>query len=167
MVGTHVHRVRQSDVFETVLSVLTQYDARRVGVGVSEDETIGNRLSSAGIEVVDWHHSGGFDSQFDLDAGITGVHAAISETGTLVCHSGPDQGRGLSLVPPVHVAIVRSSDILPDMIDYWALFKDKSNLDLPSSISFITGPSKTADIEGVLIKGVHGPLEVHVVLVEE
>ena len=166
-VGMHVQRVQRPDVFDAVLLVLTRNDARRVVVGVSADEAIADRLSEAGIEVIDWHGPDGFNRQFDVDAGITDVHAALAETGTLICHSDPAHSRGLSLVPPIHVAIVRSSDILPDMIDYWALFKDKPNTDLPSSIAFITGPSKTADIEGVLIKGVHGPQDVHIVVVED
>ena len=105
-------------------------------------------------------------SQYEADVGITDVHAALAETGTLVCQAGPLHGRGHSLVPPVHVAIVRRSDILPDLLDLVARMPENSR-ELPSAIALITGPSKTADIEGILITGVHGPGRVFVLLVED
>src|SRR5690606_18699946 len=97
----------------------------------------------------------------------TDVHAAIAETGSLVCCSDGGHSRGLSLIPPVHIAIVRKSDILPDMFDFWPRYAQSQPDELPSSIAFITGPSKTADIEGVLITGVHGPGRVFVLVVED
>jgi L-lactate dehydrogenase complex protein LldG len=110
--------------------------------------------------------SGPLHEQFTLDAGITDVHAAVAETGTLICCSGPGHSRGLSLIPPIHIAIVRAADILPDMLDYFASRRGQKSPQLPSSQAFITGPSKTADIEGELIVGVHGPGRVYVVVVE-
>ena len=104
-----------------------------------------------------------FDELYDgVETGITDVAYALAETGTLILHSGPGASRGLSLVPPRHIAIVEERDILPDMVDYWSLIRGTPP---PSSRVFITGPSKTADIEGELVRGVHGPGEVHVVLV--
>ena len=99
--------------------------------------------------------------------GVTDVHAALAETGTLICSTDGSHSRGASLIPPVHIAIVRERDIVPDMLDYWARLGGVPGGELPSSQSFITGPSKTADIEGVLVTGVHGPGEVHIVLVSE
>ena len=75
--------------------------------------------------------------------------------------------RGLSLVPLRHVAVLRRSEILPDMIDYLESLEGSSITDLPSSQVFVTGPSKTADIEGKLFTGVHGPAEVHIFLVTD
>ena len=91
--------------------------------------------------------------------------AALAETGTLICCTDADHARGHSLAVPLHVAIVRQSDILPDMIDYMARIHGSSPADLPSAQTLITGPSKTADIEGVLITGVHGPGKVCVLIV--
>jgi L-lactate dehydrogenase complex protein LldG len=124
-------------------------------------------LRRKGVQVVEWADTPGLASQFDTDAGITDVHAALAETGTLVCSTDAGHSRGLSLVPPVHVAIVRRSDIVPDMLDLWARSRGIAAAELPSSIALITGPSKTADIEGELVVGVHGPGEVHVILVED
>ncbi|HEY3241849.1 MAG TPA: lactate utilization protein, partial [Phycisphaerae bacterium] len=122
------------------------------------------RLQRDGIDMIAWHSAPGFESYYRADAGLTRVDAALAESGTLVCSTGAGRGRGLSLVPPTHIAIVHCSDIVPDMLDYWPRIDPQA---LPSSIVFIAGPSKTADIEGILITGVHGPREVHVVLVAD
>jgi len=98
---------------------------------------------------------------FTVDAGITGVQRAIAETGTLVCVSGASSARGASLIPPVHIAVLEEGQILADLFDY---FEQLDPQDLPANVNMITGPSKTADIEGVLVTGMHGPGAVHVVL---
>jgi L-lactate dehydrogenase complex protein LldG len=102
----------------------------------------------------------GDEAVFTADVGITGVEAAVAETGSLVCTSGSQQWRGLSLIPPVHVAILRAEQIVPDLLDLLA----GPNPDLPAALTLVSGPSKTADIEGILITGVHGPGRVHVVV---
>jgi L-lactate dehydrogenase complex protein LldG len=95
--------------------------------------------------------------------GITGAEAALSDTGSLVLVSGPGRGRLASLLPPVHIAIIERAKIqrsLPDLLlDRPELATSGSNL------VCITGPSRTADIEHTLSRGVHGPKEVHVILV--
>lgn len=170
LVGMKVRRIKAADLTREVLAVIESVPAKRVVVGVgSLPQGLGLKESirKKGIEVVDWHASPGLDAQYDTDAGITDVHGALAETGTMICNSDAGHSRGLSLVPPVHIPIVRKSDILPDMLDYWAKIKGKPGHELPSSMVFITGPSKTADIEGVLVTGVHGPGAVHVMLVED
>ena len=72
--------------------------------------------------------------------------------------------RGTFIAPPVHVALVRVTDIVPDMIDYWSMHPRPG--ESGAATVFVTGPSKTADIEGILITGVHGPRAVHVIVVE-
>jgi L-lactate dehydrogenase complex protein LldG len=148
-VGMHVRRARDEKVAGVLREILDAAGA--LSVAVSE-----GCEGDAGREVV----RGGLDALFDVDAGVTEVHAALAETGTLVLHAAAGHGRGLSLVPPTHIALLRASDILPDMLDYWARPRPET-----SSRVFITGPSKTADIEGELIEGVHGPAAVHVILI--
>ncbi len=104
------------------------------------------------------------DTLFSADVGVTGVHAAIAETGSLVCRSGENLWRGLSLIPPAHIAIVKAAQIVPDLLDF---FVGLPGADLPANLTLISGPSKTADIEGILITGVHGPGQVHVVVIHE
>ena len=102
------------------------------------------------------------DAAYDLDCGVTDVYAAVAETGSLVIVPTPGHGRALSLVPPIHVAIVEPANIVPDLIDL--LEKISAGPRVPN-ITIITGPSKTADIEGALVTGVHGPGVVRVFLV--
>lgn len=169
-VGMFVHRTTRASAAEQVLRILSELNAKRIALAAGEaGESLSLRAAAenAGLTITDWQQSPGFEIQYDLDAGITDVHAALAETGTLICASDATHTRGLSLVPPAHLALVRRSDVLPDMIDYWARFKGVTNTDLPSSQAFITGPSKTADIEGVLITGVHGPAAVHIILIED
>lgn len=94
---------------------------------------------------------------------MSDVTACLAETGTLVVATDADHARSVSLIPPVHIAIVPASRILPDMLDYW----QKVGRDIPSNQVFITGPSKTADIEGVLVTGVHGPRVVEILIVKD
>ena len=111
-----------------------------------------------------------FTSETDLantDIGITGVDFAIAETGTLVLLSGPEQPRLTSLLPPVHISILERENIVVDIhVLFERLGKFYESYDkLCSCISFITGPSRTADIELNLTLGVHGPGRAIVIIV--
>jgi L-lactate dehydrogenase complex protein LldG len=119
------------------------------------------RLIERGIEVCEGTDD---DTLFRVDAALTGVTAAIAEFGSLVCASSASEARGFSLIPPTHIALVPASRILPDLCD---LFDDALAINLPAGMSLITGPSKTADIEGVLVNGVHGPKTVHTLCIRD
>ena len=162
--GMIVHRAASAGVVKAIGSLLIRLGIRRVAMaealaGLAQD------LGPLDVEVVAWQGAGGFEPLYAADAGIADVQSAVAETGTLVCSAGPGQGRGLSLVPPVHIAVVRASQIVPDLVDFWTSQARQSVQ--PSSLVLIAGPSKTADIEGILITGVHGPREVHILLVED
>jgi L-lactate dehydrogenase complex protein LldG len=100
------------------------------------------------------------------EVGLTEADYGIAESGTLALLHRPGQGRALSVLPPVHVAVVRVADLVPDLA---ALFQrlGSDSRHPASALTFITGPSRTGDIEFVLTKGVHGPGEVYIFLVEE
>jgi L-lactate dehydrogenase complex protein LldG len=95
------------------------------------------------------------DMQAAADVGITGCDAAIAETGSLAMLSAPGRSRAVSLLPPVHVAIVRPEDLCFDMAEFFESRRDE--IGLRASCTFITGPSRTADIELTLTLGIHGP----------
>lgn len=99
------------------------------------------------------------------DIGITSASYAIAETGSLAMLAGPGRDRMASLLPPIHIAIIERSQILPDLFDLFALLRETGYDHLPSNLAFITGPSKTGDIEMTLTTGVHGPGVWHVIVV--
>jgi L-lactate dehydrogenase complex protein LldG len=98
--------------------------------------------------------------------GLTGVDAALAATGSLVLMSGPGRFRASSLLPSVHIAVVTAGQIVPDLESWLAAQKTagRQSLSLPSNIAIITGPSRTADIAMQLVMGMHGPRELHVVV---
>lgn len=103
---------------------------------------------------------------FDCEMGITGAQWAIAETGTLVLESERERHRLASLVPPVHVAIIESNRIRRTMAEVLELIKN-DDAGLSRAVTFITGPSRTSDIELTLAIGVHGPGELHVIVIDD
>ncbi len=102
----------------------------------------------------------------DDPVGVTGCFCAIAETGTLMTCSSPGSPAATSLLPPTHVALVPRARIVPTMEDAWALARAELGV-LPRAVNFISGPSRTGDIELTIVLGVHGPQRVHIVLVEQ
>ncbi len=101
------------------------------------------------------------------DIGVTGVSHAVAETGSVSIAAGRGVSRLISLLPPVHIAVVRPDQIVPSLDELFSLrrseFLENGSLDYTNIIS---GPSRSADIEQTLIKGMHGPREVHMVILE-
>ncbi|WP_243383401.1 LutC/YkgG family protein [Geothrix alkalitolerans] len=100
-----------------------------------------------------------------VDAGFTGTVGGVAETGGLLLMPGPAEPRLMSLVPPIHIALLRASTIHDT---FWSAVKALSwGRSLPPNALMISGPSKTADIEQTLAYGVHGPKRLIVVLVDD
>lgn len=98
--------------------------------------------------------------------GITGCFCAIAETGTLMLCSSRDTPAALSLLPETHIALVPASRIVAAMEDAWQLARDELGR-LPRAVNFVSGPSRTGDIEQTIVLGAHGPYRVHVVVIRE
>jgi len=96
--------------------------------------------------------------------GVTGSFCAIAENGTLMLLSGEDTHATTSLLPETHIAVVPASRVVRSMEDGWDLLR-REREGLPRQVNFVSGPSRTADIEMTLVMGVHGPFRVHVVVV--
>jgi L-lactate dehydrogenase complex protein LldG len=96
--------------------------------------------------------------------GITGAFCAIAETGTLMTVGGPRTPATSSLLPETHIAIVSASRIVRGMEEAWQLMREELKQP-PRAVNFISGPSRTADIEQTVTLGAHGPYRVHIVLV--
>ena len=97
------------------------------------------------------------------DFGITSATYALADTGTLVMIASPEEARLVSLLPPAHIALLPRERILTGLDELFMLLPKPA--EQTSSMVLITGPSRTADIEQILVRGVHGPGQVHVVIV--
>jgi len=104
---------------------------------------------------------------FNFDAGITSAQAAIAETGTLVLEAETERHRLVSLLPPVHIAVVYARNIVLTIGNALRQLHSGDPKQMSRAITFITGPSRTADIELTLTVGVHGPKELHVIVIQE
>jgi L-lactate dehydrogenase complex protein LldG len=100
------------------------------------------------------------------DASITGCEYLVARTGSIVLSAAQQGGRTVSVYAPIHICIAYTSQLLYDVKDALQALKEKYNGNIPSFISFATGPSRTADIEKTLVTGVHGPKEVYCFLVD-
>jgi L-lactate utilization protein LutC len=138
---------------------LSNRSVRQVTLAITDDtlrQSVTRLLDSCGIKILigegPLHH-------FAAGAGITDVQAAIAETGSIVVASGTHAPRAAAMVPPIHIALLKWSQLVPDLLDLPPLST------AAASRTIISGPSKTADIEGILITGVHGPAELIVLFV--
>jgi L-lactate dehydrogenase complex protein LldG len=95
--------------------------------------------------------------------GITGCFCAIADTGTVMLCSAPDSPAAVSLLPETHIALVPVARIVPHMEDAWRLAREELG-ELPRAVVFVSGPSRTGDIEQTIVLGAHGPYRVHVIL---
>jgi L-lactate dehydrogenase complex protein LldG len=120
------------------------------------------------LESQPWQDAGiAFEGRGAMDpdlVGITGCFCAIAETGTLMLLSGPDTPASVSLLPETHIAIVAESRIVAGMEEAWNLARTECGT-LPRAVNFISGPSRTGDIEQTIVLGAHGPYRVHVIIV--
>jgi L-lactate dehydrogenase complex protein LldG len=91
------------------------------------------------------------------DAGLTECDALVAQTGSVLVTNRSAGGRALSVLPPHHVVVARREQLLRDLPEAFSLLKDRYAPNFPSFISFITGPSRTGDIERILVLGAHGP----------
>jgi len=99
------------------------------------------------------------------DAGITSCEALVAQTGSILVSSATSGGRALSILPHVHVVVATADQIVATLADALHAAKDRHDGHLPSMLSFITGPSRTGDIERILVLGAHGPKELILILV--
>jgi L-lactate dehydrogenase complex protein LldG len=93
----------------------------------------------------------------ECDLGITSCDCLVAQTGSIIVSTLSAGGRALSVLPPTHLVIARRDQIVPDLASAMALLRQRYNKHWPSTLSVITGPSRTADIEKILVMGAHGP----------
>ena len=166
--GGHGRRVETlQEARDYVLSLARERDAKLLlRWDVEELERLGvdGPLQEAGVEVEIWRDLDDFrEVAARADIGLSTAEWAIAETGSLVLTGGPGRGRTVTLLPPTYVAVVAAEKVLrtvPEAIEKYA-----GEGALPANVVFHTGPSRSGDIEMEIFVGMHGPGDVHVVLV--
>ncbi len=114
-----------------------------------------------------WEVTSSFDKQKleACDAGVTSCEAIVAQLGSILVSSVSSGGRSLSILPHVHVVIATVDQVTADLEGCFSDMLARHGQKLPSMLSFITGPSRTGDIERILVLGAHGPKELYVILV--
>lgn len=161
----HVDPTSPAELGQKLAQFLRSHDCRRIAVadtGIAATLGVLEGLRRAGFDVVPWHEMT-LDALYDSDCAVTPVDHAVAETGSLVIRGTAMQARALSLVPPVHVAIIEPKLLLADLVDLFDVLSADAK---PDNTVIITGPSKTADIEMNLVTGVHGPGVVQVFILQ-
>ena len=157
MVGAKFAFVEGNNEAAELLSKIVR-DLSAKTIAVSDSELVHRLVKTAGIKAIE---NASRAELFSSDIGITSAQWAIAETGTLVLESGAERHRLVSLVPPVHVCVLSAGSIRQSMTEILEI----ANTDVNRAITFVTGASRTSDIELTLAIGVHGPGELHVIVI--
>lgn len=167
-----VHDVSETDWPQRLASILSNKGVRKVLYAPAIAE--GQKLAADWADRSDAPALMGYVSTIedikdafvrDIDAAITTSLGAIAETGTIVLWPTTDEPRLMSVLPPIHIALVRQSKVADNLADLMA--EGGWAKSMPTNLVLVSGPSKTADIEQTLAYGVHGPKELIVLLVKD
>jgi len=158
---TDVRRLAQlSDVPGVVSSILAE--AKITALKAAPDETL-QAMDWAGVDIT-------FGRGEGLDhVGLSVAYGGVAETGTLVMSSGPRSPTTLNFLPDVHMVVIRAQDIAANYEQIWDRLRTDAKPDaplLPRTVNWITGPSRTADIEQTLLLGAHGPRKLIILLID-
>ena len=170
-VHTEVHVSGESTWIKTLCSVLEQKQIRKILYGAKTSlaqELEKLKLESPELipELIDYKDpiEESKDLLFEIDAAITTARGGIAETGSLILWPTPDEPRLMSLVPPIHIAVLHASDIYSTFRE--AMISENWSSKMPTNALLISGPSKTADIEQTLVYGIHGCKELVVLVLQ-
>jgi len=134
------------------------------------------RVEALGRSIIAWPQDGSVTAEeverfragcFAAAVGVTGVEFALAESGSLVLSSHTEGSQLASLAPPIHIAVYRRSQVVETLEEVLAGIAEPGSATQGRSVVFITGSSRTADIEQITVLGVHGPTQVHAILVED
>lgn len=175
--GTAVERFRQAleavagrcfivkdeaEAAEVVRQIASQRNSPRVAV--SDAPLAGRVLKRAGLPAAVLEKAS-IEDLFNCDLGVTSAQWGVAETGTLVLESDAERHRLASLVPAAHVALIEARQVRQTLGEVLQAIGARGEGGLSRAITFITGPSRTSDIELTLAIGVHGPAELYVVII--
>lgn len=161
-VGGQVHLVPDAQGARNLLRTLVERHGWQE-IAVTDSPLVAQAIDE--LDATTFQGSKDIDRLACCSLGITGVQHAIAETGTLVLFSHAEAHRLTSLLPPVHIAIVDQSQIVLGLGDALSIAHKVDGGEPPPLVTFITGPSRTADIELTMVTGAHGPRELIVILI--
>jgi len=168
--GGHGKRVESLDEARAyVLDLAREREAKlllRWDVEELDELGVDGPLGETGVEVAVWRGLADFrEVAGKADIGLSTAEWAIAETGTLVLEGGPGKGRTVTLLPPTYIAVVPVDRVLRTVHEAIEKYAGGEAGRLPANVCFHTGPSRSGDIEMSLFVGMHGPGDVHVILV--
>ena len=163
--------VRKAHAVHTRISTVpTLAEVSGVVVGHIEEHGLGDAIVVApGLEGVQWSNRLGVErrpARGSDQLSVTGAFAGIAETGSVMLLSGPESPTTLNFLPEDHIVVLRESRIVAHLEDAWILLR-KERGSMPRTVNLICGPSKTGDVELVILEGAHGPRRFHVIVVQE
>jgi len=162
---TEFHRVpTMAAARDLITKLATESGWKKIGSHSHHD--VDALLEGIDLPIVRTEKGYAIDDLESCDAGITGCDVLVAQTGGIMVSVESAGGRALSVLPPHHVVIARTSQMVPDLTAAFQHVKQKYGKQFPSFLSFITGPSRTGDIERILVLGAHGPKRLTVVLLD-
>ncbi|MGH9967093.1 MAG: LutC/YkgG family protein [Pyrinomonadaceae bacterium] len=161
--GNFIAAGSENEAAQAIQQIIERTKALRIAVS---DSPLAQRIIAQVKSDALVLENAGTPALFDCDAGITGAQWAIAETGTLVLESDHERHRLSSLVPRIHIAIVESGRIRQTLGEVLQILSQQGQEGLSRTVTFITGPSRTSDIELTLAIGVHGPAELYVIVLK-
>jgi len=157
--GNFIYCDGEISVVENLIALVEQFHISKIVVW---EPAIQKMLGHYGFPFLK-----GEDNLQDVEAGITGCEALIARNGSILVSNANRSGRSLSIFAPIHIVFAKASQIVMDIKHALTLVKQRYGEQLPSMLSVVTGPSRTADIEKKLVLGAHGPKSLYVFLIED
>jgi L-lactate dehydrogenase complex protein LldG len=174
LLNTEVDRIPRDEFNQTMGKILGKWGIKSAifwDDALLHDLQLSSMLASHHVEHTKWNQEQQAhqlrETAAKADLGITSADMGLAETGTVVLFNGGGRGRMVSLLPPAYLCILQESKIVPRLTQAVEHVHSLVPQGLPACINFITGPSRTGDIEMDLAFGVHGPGKVHIILLAE
>ncbi len=157
--GAFLYCANEQEAIENIIDLINKQQLKNI---ICNSKPICESLANNDIKTLS------YDKDFlEVNTGITSCEFLISRTGSIMVSSALESGRRMYVFPETHIVIARASQVVPEIKDALSGMRKRYPEGLPSQISLITGPSRTADIEKTLVMGAHGPANLVVVFIDD
>jgi len=170
--GGRVHLISTRAASEEIVNIAKDKKVKlavKCNFPFEDDFNLPEAFKKTGIQLIEIgaEKTGKTETIAKADMGLSGADIAIAETGTIAIATKKDEDKLTTCLPQVHVAVIPSSSLVHHLTDALPFLQRTLSNPQPCVVSFISGPSRTGDIEMKLVMGVHGPHEVHVIILED